>query len=609
MLKHLAYKIGSDREIQAEGAATPGNIIKALLRKDVPLDDNKYAYIYGTGDRYPEIKEDIKGFDYTDYLNKYGYTGVKNVYGVINPNNEYHIDKEYEPLAKELAKHRYHFYDNSDDMFLDYDPDVLGYKDDVANFIHQMDLDEKGNVVIHDSDVYDFNPADYMYSKRVSKPLMRAEAKLMDKIGTPYILRQEGQPLIFDGTTRGSANIQDHLNMLDENDIARITGSGVIEPAFVEAEHPDPDYDPYDFANGGFLGLFKKNVDSEQSEAPSEPVRGQYLPKEYQKFYSNYSSYEDYAKKAKIPEDRAGEAEAMAQYYYNNDPTYEAYYRLVSGPFKTYQDLRDQYTRSKDYMVDMTKGNTYRLKSLDANGKPTNKHTMKVNEGLLDYIYDQAVKGGVDPKAAIALATNESNLGNSRVKDGKVGLFDLFSYWAGTGAVIYPNAKVVDPFNNISKRVTNGEKLTVADKKKLEELYTLYGKMAKSIHPYEGNNVVADAVKYFNAGKYPGNAAPQERIDAYNKLVMSRFDELMNDPRFQTWWAGKKHASGGKIHIKPENRGKFTALKKRTGKSASWFKAHGTPAQKKMATFALNSRKWHHKENGGLLTNIDSFSF
>lgn len=50
-----------------------------------------------------------------------------------------------------------------------------------------------------------------------------------------------------------------------------------------------------------------------------------------------------------------------------------------------------------------------------------------------------------------------------------------------------------------------------------------------------------------------------------------------------------------KIHIKKANRGKFTALKKKTGKSASWFKAHGTPAQKKMAVFALNSRKWRHK--------------
>lgn len=58
------------------------------------------------------------------------------------------------------------------------------------------------------------------------------------------------------------------------------------------------------------------------------------------------------------------------------------------------------------------------------------------------------------------------------------------------------------------------------------------------------------------------------------------------------------YRNGGKIHIKPENRGKFTALKKRTGHSASWFKAHGTPAQKKMAVFALNARKWKHADGG-----------
>lgn len=52
--------------------------------------------------------------------------------------------------------------------------------------------------------------------------------------------------------------------------------------------------------------------------------------------------------------------------------------------------------------------------------------------------------------------------------------------------------------------------------------------------------------------------------------------------------------SNGKIHIKPANRGKFTALKKRTGHSTSWFKAHGTPAQKKMAVFAMNAKKWKH---------------
>lgn len=59
-------------------------------------------------------------------------------------------------------------------------------------------------------------------------------------------------------------------------------------------------------------------------------------------------------------------------------------------------------------------------------------------------------------------------------------------------------------------------------------------------------------------------------------------------------------SAGGGIYIKPENRGKFTALKERTGKSATWFKEHGTPSQKKMATFALNAAKWHH-DNGGAL--------
>ena len=67
-----------------------------------------------------------------------------------------------------------------------------------------------------------------------------------------------------------------------------------------------------------------------------------------------------------------------------------------------------------------------------------------------------------------------------------------------------------------------------------------------------------------------------------------------------------KFAEGGEIHIKPENRGKFTALKERTGHSASWFKENGTPAQKKMATFALNARKWHHAEGGPIVTTADS---
>lgn len=90
----------------------------------------------------------------------------------------------------------------------------------------------------------------------------------------------------------------------------------------------------------------------------------------------------------------------------------------------------------------------------------------------------------------------------------------------------------------------------------------------------------------------PIEPVPQPN-DGFN-LSMDQFQKLLESNR-------EDFAKGGhKIHIKKENRGKFTALKKRTGHSASWFKAHGTPAQKKMAVFALNSKKWHKHVHGGI---------
>ena len=82
-----------------------------------------------------------------------------------------------------------------------------------------------------------------------------------------------------------------------------------------------------------------------------------------------------------------------------------------------------------------------------------------------------------------------------------------------------------------------------------------------------------------------------------NKVLLEELDTLGNEyPIFR--------ANGGGIHINPKNKGKFTALLKRTGKSASWFKEHGTPLQRKRATFALNARKWRH-DDGGFINQYD----
>lgn len=59
--------------------------------------------------------------------------------------------------------------------------------------------------------------------------------------------------------------------------------------------------------------------------------------------------------------------------------------------------------------------------------------------------------------------------------------------------------------------------------------------------------------------------------------------------------------SGGKIHIKKKNRGKFTASAKRAGQSVQEHARsvlndpNATPLQKKRANFARNAAKWHKK--------------
>lgn len=57
------------------------------------------------------------------------------------------------------------------------------------------------------------------------------------------------------------------------------------------------------------------------------------------------------------------------------------------------------------------------------------------------------------------------------------------------------------------------------------------------------------------------------------------------------------------IHIKKENRGKFTKSAKRAGKSvqahahAVMKDPHATTLQKRRANFAIQAKKWHHKKD------------
>lgn len=66
---------------------------------------------------------------------------------------------------------------------------------------------------------------------------------------------------------------------------------------------------------------------------------------------------------------------------------------------------------------------------------------------------------------------------------------------------------------------------------------------------------------------------------------------------------------GSSIKINPDNKGKFTATKKRTGKSTEELTHSKNPVTKKRAIFAQNAKKWKHKGRkkkksfGGILFN------
>jgi hypothetical protein len=58
------------------------------------------------------------------------------------------------------------------------------------------------------------------------------------------------------------------------------------------------------------------------------------------------------------------------------------------------------------------------------------------------------------------------------------------------------------------------------------------------------------------------------------------------------------------IHIKPENKGKFTATKKATGKTTEELTHSKNPVTKKRAVFAQNAAKWKHEDGS---KNVKSF--
>jgi hypothetical protein len=76
-------------------------------------------------------------------------------------------------------------------------------------------------------------------------------------------------------------------------------------------------------------------------------------------------------------------------------------------------------------------------------------------------------------------------------------------------------------------------------------------------------------------------------------MVDTQLDQLTNFTDYNDMPQGK---SG--IHINPANKGKFTATKKKTGKSTEELTHSSNPLTRKRAIFAQNAKKWKHADDG-----------
>jgi len=81
-------------------------------------------------------------------------------------------------------------------------------------------------------------------------------------------------------------------------------------------------------------------------------------------------------------------------------------------------------------------------------------------------------------------------------------------------------------------------------------------------------------------------------------------DKLNNELYYNFEFDINKYKSGGTIYIKPENKGKFTATKKATGKSTEELTHSKNSLTKKRAIFAQNSKSWHHLFGGTIINKI-----
>lgn len=203
-------------------------------------------------------------------------------------------------------------------------------------------------------------------------------------------------------------------------------------------------------------------------------------------------------------------------------------------------------------------------------------------------------------------------------------LNNLFSYKKTQMPTVEGDNRIINyglfSLENLRKTTPKEKKTT--GKNYIEDSDMPYGKYKTYLKENKLKDSIESQINYYINQYLPSKEKSFKIENLNNKDINSAVEYLFKmqgtkfDPKQTTtmkkraeFFKNSKFENGGKmsIHIKPENRGKFNATKKRTGKTTEELTHSKNPLTRKRAIFSQNAKKWKHA-NGGELLGLDYYT-
>lgn len=220
-----------------------------------------------------------------------------------------------------------------------------------------------------------------------------------------------------------------------------------------------------------------------------------------------------------------------------------------------------------------------------------------------DSTYDRVIDGVIFPYSSITFPNELQSVVDSITASPKpiMSFGPNTNYGDGDGTFQYIDN--VANHSGVIKKVNNGFEFVPFDNWDFKGDYKYTGNL-----PIKINNIFESLIQPNE--EYPNSGSFMIK----QKGVPIKFDKY-GDINFLNWYSTLKggadtnsatqsminaireykgYDKGKFIHIKPANRGKFNATKKRTGKTTEQLAHSKNPLTRKRAIFALNSRKFKH---------------